>query len=159
MTDRPTAQTLAPTIALAPLEAAAGRRAASLAFAVGNLSADYVLPAPPDVRLPEATLARLTAAVAADPGADAFRLAVKGLSPDPLWRGRRARSHERNVESLRFADLIPFGALLVRRAALLDALAELPADAGDDWLRIVCQRIGQAGRIADVDVTVRRQDR
>jgi hypothetical protein len=156
MTDRPTAQTIAPTIALAPLEAAASRRAASLAFAVGRQGADYVLPAPADLRLPDAAMAQLTAAVAADPGADAFRLAVKGLPPDPLWRGRRARSHESNLESLRFANLFPFGALLVRRAVLLEALAELPADAGNDWWRIVCRRIGQAGRIAELDVTVKR---
>ena len=154
MTDRPLAP--APTIALAPLEAAAGRRAASLAFAVGRLGADYVLPAPPDLRLSDATMAQLAAAVAADPGADAFRLAIKGLAPDPLWRGRRARSHERNLESLRFANLFPFGALLVRRGALLDALAEPPADAGDDWWRIVCRRIAQAGRIAEADVIVKR---
>jgi hypothetical protein len=156
MTDRSTAQPIAPTIALAPLEASAGRRAASLAFAVGNLSADYVLPAPPGLRLRDAAMAQLAAAVAADPEADAFRLTVKGLSPDPLWRGRRARSHERNLESLRFANLFPFAGLLVRRAALLEALAELPADAGDDWWRIVCQRIGQAGRIAELDIAVRR---
>ncbi|MEJ0064581.1 MAG: hypothetical protein WDM85_03470 [Caulobacteraceae bacterium] len=159
MTDRPTAQTIAPTIALATLDADVGRRAASLAITVGDLAADYVLPVPPDLRLPAETMAQLAMAVAADPGADAFRLAVKGLDPDPLWRGRRARSHEHNVESLRFANLFPFGALLVRREALLAALAELPADAGDDWWRIVCRRIGQTGRIAELDIAVRRGTR
>jgi hypothetical protein len=154
MTDPPRAH--APTIALAPLEAAASRRAAALATAVGKLADDYVLAAPPDLRLPAGALARLTAAMVADPAADAFRLEVKGLAPEPLWRGRRCRSHERNLESLRFANLAPFGGLLVRREALLAALADLPADAGDDWWRIVCRRIGQAGRIADLDITVRR---
>ncbi|HLY79501.1 MAG TPA: hypothetical protein VKQ70_09020 [Caulobacteraceae bacterium] len=149
----------APTIALAPLKVAVGRRAASLALAIDNLTADYVLPVPPGLQLPPATMAQLTAAVAADPDADAFRLAVNGLPPDPLWRGRRARSHERNLESLRFADLFPFSALLVRRDVLLEALAELPADGGDDWWRIVCRRIGQAGRITPLDVTLRRGER
>ncbi|HXQ13662.1 MAG TPA: hypothetical protein VN814_03455 [Caulobacteraceae bacterium] len=149
----------APTIALAPLEASATRRAAALAAAVGRLDADYVLPAPPDLNLSTATLAQLEAAILADPTADGFRLAVKGLAPDPLWRGRRCRSHARNLESLRFAHLIPFGALLVRRAALLAALADLPTDAGDDWWRIVCRRIGETGRIGDAGVTARRQAR
>src|SRR5579872_1132492 len=107
----------APTIALAPLDVAASRRAAALAETVGRLSADYVLAAPPDLKLPGPTLAQLTAAVVADPAADAFRLAVKGLSPDPLWRSRRCRSHERNLESLRFANLVPFGGLLAPRGA------------------------------------------
>jgi hypothetical protein len=159
MNDHTAAQTVAPTLALAPLAVAASRRAAALALTVGKLDADYVLPAPSDLRLPTDTMAKLTAAVAADPSADAFRVAIKGLSPDPLWRGRRARSHERNLESLRFANLIPFGALLARRAALLDALAELPADAGDDWWRIVCRRIGQTGRIAELDATLHRGTR
>ena len=149
----------APTIALAPLEAAATGRATALATAVGRLADDYVLAAPPDLRLPAATLSQLTAATVVDPNADAFRLEVKGLAPDPLWRGRRCGSHERNLESFRFANLAPFGGLLARREALLAALADLPADAGDDWWRIVCRRIGQAGRIADLDVTVRRRAR
>ncbi len=155
MTDPPPA----PTIALAPLEASSTGRAAALAAAVGRLDADYVLPAPPDLKLSPAALAQLAGAIRADPDADAFRLAVKGLAPDPLWRGRRCRSHERNLESLRFANIIAFGALLLRREALLAALADLPAGAGDDWWRIVCRRISQAGRIADAGVTVRRRAR
>ena len=149
----------APTIALAPLEVFAVRRAAALAAAVGRLDADYVLPAPPDLKLSPAALAQLEAAIHADPDADGLRLAVTGIAPDPLWRGRRCRSHERNLESLRFAHLIPFGALLVRRSALLAALADLPADAGDDWWRIVCRRIGQAGRVGDAGVSARRSAR
>jgi hypothetical protein len=159
MTDPPQTQAAAPTIALAPLEAAATRRATALAATVGNLAGDYVLAAPPDLRLQAGALAQLTAAIVADPAADAFRLEVNGLAPDPLWRGRRCRSHERNLESLRFASLAPFGCLLVRREALLAALEDLPADAGDDWWRVVCRRIGQAGRIADLDVTLRRRAR
>jgi hypothetical protein len=159
MTDPPQGQAAAPTIALAPLDIAATRRAAALAAAVGKLADDYVLAAPPDLRLPAGALTQLAAAIVADPAADAFRFGVKGLPPDPLWRGRRCRSHERNLESLRFANLAPLGGLLVRREALLAALEGLPADAGDDWWRMVCRRIGQAGRIADLDVTVRRRAR
>jgi hypothetical protein len=149
----------APTIALAPLEASAIRRAAALAGAVGRLDTDYVLPTPPDLNLAPATLAQLAAVIVADPDADAFRLVVEGLAPDPIWRGRRCRSHERNLESLRFANLIPYGGLLVRREALLAALTDLPTKAGDDWWRIVCRRIGQAGRIADARVGLRRRAR
>ncbi len=149
----------APPIALAPLDVAASRRAAALAEAVARLSADYVLAAPPDLKLPAGALAQLMAAIVADPEADAFRLGVKGLAPDPLWRGRRCRSHERNVESLRFANLVPFGGLMARRAALQAALTDLPADTGDDWWRIVCGRIARAGRIADLDVSLRRSKR
>ena len=149
----------APTIALAPLEVSATGRAAALADAVGALEADYVLPAPRDLKFSPAVLARLTASILADLDADAFRIEVKGLAPETLWRGRRCRSHERNLESLRFANIIPPGGLLVRRETLLTALAELPADAGDDWWRIVCRLIGQAGRIADAGVSLRRAAR
>ena len=160
MTDPPKTQPPpAPTIALAPLDVAATRRAAALAAAVDGLDADFVLPAPPDLKLSPAMLAQLAATISADPTADAFRLAVKGQAPDLIWRGRRCRSHERNLESLRFAHLIPYGALLVRRQTLRAALADLPADAGDDWWRIVCRRIGQAGRIADADVKLARRKR
>jgi hypothetical protein len=159
MTDPPTTHPPAPTIALAPLEVSATRRAAALGAAVGRLDAEYVLPAPPDLKLSPATLAQLAAAIRVDPDADAFRLTVQGVSPDPLWRGRRCRSHERNLESLRLAHMIPFGGLLVRREALVVALADLPADAGEDWWRIVCRRIGQAGRIADAGFGVRRRAR
>jgi len=160
MTDPPTThRPSALTIALVPLEAAGTQRAAALADAVARLGEDYVLPAPPELKLSAAMLAQLTAAVCADPDADAFRLAAKGLAPDPLWRGRRCRWHERNLESLRFAHIIPFGALLVRREAALAALADLPEEAGDDWWRLVCRRIGQSGRIADAGVSVRRRAR
>jgi len=155
MTDPSTA----PTIALPPLEATAARLAAALAEAVGRLAADYVLAAPPDLKLAAATLAQLTAAIVADPSVDAFRLTVKGLPPDPVWRGRRCRAHEHNQEGLRFANLVPYGGLLARREALLAALVDLPADAGDDWWRTVCRRIARTGRIVDLDVTVRRSKR
>jgi hypothetical protein len=159
MTDRPAGQPATPTIAVAPLELAAARRAASLAAAAAVLDADYVLPVPPDLRPSPQAMAQLAAAVAADRGADAYRLAVEGLAADPQWRGRRVRSHERNVESLRFANLFPLGGLAIRRPALLDALTALPANAADDWWRIVCRRIGQSGRIADTGLVLHRTAR
>ncbi len=159
MSDPSRAPSLAPTVALAPLDAVAARRASALAETTRALAADFVLPAPSDLRLSDAALAGLTAAIARDPAADAFRLAVEGLAPDPAWRGRRCRSHEHNLESLRFADLIPFGGLAIRRSALLAAMAELPGDVGDDWWRVVCGRIGRTGRIADLAWPVRRRAR
>ena len=93
-------------------------------------------------------------AAADDPDAAAFRFEVRGLPRDPAWRGRRCRSHLRNLESLRFADVIAPGGLLVRRDAALSALEGAQTDA--DWWRGFCRRVARDGRIADLDATARR---
>jgi len=149
----------APTIAQIRLTSLAAGGLSSLAAAVAECGADYVLPSPSDLRLPREALAAMARAAASDPDAAAFRLPVKGLAPDSLWRGRRCRSHEKNLESLRFADLISPGGLLVRREALLAALVGLPPGLGDDAWRVLCRRIGRAGRIAELDIPLRRGDR
>jgi hypothetical protein len=149
----------APTIARIPLTSPADGGLAALVASLGACDADYVLPAPADLRAPAEALAAMARAAAADPAAAAFRMPVRGLTPDTLWRGRRCRSHERNLESLRFADIIPPGGLLIRREALLAALVGLPAGLGDDAWRVLCRRIGRAGRIADLDITLRRAAR
>jgi len=146
----------APTIAQIPLTSLAAGGLAALTEALTSSDADYVLPTPPDLRLPKDGLAAMAVATAKQPDAAAFRLPVRGLTPDSLWRGRRCRSHERNLESLRFADIIPPGGLLVRREALLAALVGLPPGLGDDAWRVLCRRIARAGRVADLDVAVRR---
>ena len=149
MTDPPRA----PTIAQLVLNAAG---TSALAAAVERCQADYLLPSPSDLKLPAGALATMARAAADDPDAAAFRLLLKGLTPDPAWRGRRCRSHERNLESLRFADIIPPGALLVRRDALASALADAPAVAEADQWRALCRHIARAGRVADLDLAVRR---
>jgi len=149
----------APTIAQIPLNALAAGGLAALTEALAASDADYVLPSPADLRLPKDGLATMAVAAAEQPDAAAFRLPVKGLTPDSLWRGRRCRSHERNLETLRFADIIPPGALLVRREALLAALVGLPPGLGDDAWRVLCRRIARAGRIAELDLAVRRSGR
>ena len=143
----------APTIAQIPLGPTWSGAMETLAAALLGCDADYVLPLPSDVRLPAGALAAMSAAAAADPDADAFRLKVEGLAADPAWRGRRCRSHERNLESLRFAHLIAPGGLVVRRTALSAALG----DASVDGWRTLCRRIAQLGRIADLDLKVRRR--
>jgi hypothetical protein len=146
----------APTIAQLPLGSSWSGATATLAAGLLGCDADYVLPTPPDVRLSPQSLAAMAAAAAAEPDADAFRLKVEGLVRDPSWRGRRCRSHERNLESLRFAHIIAPGGLLVRRTALSAALDGLDHATADGW-RTLCRRIARAGRIADLNVTIRRR--
>ena len=64
-----------------------------------------------------------------------FAWACAGLAPERAWRGRRCRSHERNLESLRFAHLIAPGALVVRREVMAAAAAGLAPELGADWWR------------------------
>ena len=146
----------APTIAQIGLDAALAKRMAALSAAVRDCEADYVLPAPADLKAPAGALAAMAHAASNDPDVAAFRLSVKGLTPDPAWRSRRCRSHERNLESLRFADIIPPGGLLVRRDVLAGGLAEAPAAPDSDQWRALCRSIARTGRIADLDVRVRR---
>ena len=143
----------AATIAQIALNAAG---TSALAAAAQRCEADYVLPSPADLKLPSGALAAMARAAAGDPDAAAFLLSVRGLTPDPAWRGRRCRSHERNLESLRFADIIPAGGLLVRREALVAALADMPSIPDADQWRAACRHIARAGRIAALDVTLRR---
>jgi len=149
----------APTIAQIPLTSLSAGGLAALAEALKANDADYVLPSPPDLRLPRDGFAAMQRAAAEQADAAAFRMPIKGLTPDTLWRGRRCRSHEWNLESLRFADIIPPGGLLVRREALLAALVGLPPGLDDDAWRVLCRRIARAGRIADLDIAVRRSRR
>ncbi|HZZ89972.1 MAG TPA: hypothetical protein VFE13_16715 [Caulobacteraceae bacterium] len=148
-----------PTVALIPLEAERGARMHRLATAVAASGADYVLPAPPELQATDVSVAMLRAAAAADPEALAFQLSVRGLSGEPAWRGRRCRAHERNLESLRFANLIAPGALMARREALLSAMVGLPPGSSEDAWRLVCRRIARAGRIAQAEVPLRRTRR
>jgi len=133
---------------------AAGNSPATLAEAAARCAGDFVYPAPPDLRLTDDGWGRLAAALASDPDADAFRLRIQGLPVDPLWRGRRCRSHERNLESLRFARIVPPGGLAIRRDVLVEALAGLAA--GSDSWRALARRIARTGRVAEVAVTARR---
>jgi hypothetical protein len=133
---------------------AAGNTPAALAEAAARCAGDFVYPTPPDLRLTDTGWAALATALASDPDAEAFRLRVRGLPADPRWRGRRCRSHERNLESLRFACIAPAGALVFRRDALAAALAGLPAD-GDSW-RELGLGIARTGRVAEVAVEARR---
>jgi hypothetical protein len=135
------------------------RLARPFAEAVEFCSADLVLAVTPDMHLPDAAWLDIAEAVAKRPDAEAFTLNLQGLAPDPAWRGRRCRSHERNLESLRFAHLLAPGALAVRRETMRAALAELPADAGADWWRILTGRIAATAHIADIDATLTRSRR
>ena len=139
---------------------AGGSAPAALAAGAHRCAGDFVYPAPPDLELSDEGWARLAAALAADPDADAIRLSVRGLTADPRWRGRRCRSHERNIESLRFANIVPPGGLVVRREALSAALTDPTPDdgSGDAW-RKVALRIARSGRIADAGVEARRRER
>lgn len=129
------------------------------ADAVAACAGGLVLVVTPDTRLTDEAWAALAAAIRADPDADAFRLALKGLASDPGWRGRRCRSHGRNLESLRFAHLIAPGALLARREPLLAAARRVSPEAGADWWREVTERLAAAGRFVRLDAAARRARR
>jgi len=135
------------------------RLARPFAEAVEFCSGDLVLAVTPDMHLPDAAWPAIAAAVAERPDVEAFMLNLQGLAPDPAWRGRRCRSHERNLETLRFAHLLAPGALAVRRETMCAALAELPADVGADWWRLLAGRIAATAHVADIDATLTRSRR
>ena len=133
--------------------------AVAFAAAVGRCSGDLVLAVTPDMHLSDEAWPAVAEAVRAQPDADAFTLNLQGLEPDPAWRGRRCRSHERNLESLRFANLLAPGAFVARRGAMQAALAALPADVGADWWRALTGRIAAATQVVDIDTTLTRSRR
>jgi len=135
------------------------RLARPFAEAVEFCSADLVLAVTPDMHLPDAAWPAITEAVGARPDAEAFTLNLQGLAPDPAWRGRRCRSHERNLESLRFAHLLAPGALVARRETMRTALADLPSDVGADWWRVLTGRIAATAHVVDIDATLTRSQR
>ncbi len=100
---------------------------------------------------PEARTA-IDAAADANGDADIFLLRPSGARADPAWRGRRCRSHERNLESLRFACLVPPGALAARRTALEAALAEPLPPRAEGW-RELTRRLCAASRVVRVAAT------
>ena len=110
----------------APFDAIAGEFADAARRAAGEL----VFPVMPDGLPTETVWQALATAAGANPDAGAFRLQARGLAPERAWRGRRCRSHERNLESLRFAHLIAPGALAVRREVIAAAARRPRAGAG-----------------------------
>src|SRR5579864_7460458 len=95
------------------------------ARATQQATGELIVALTPDCELTEAAWTAIAEAAAASPDAGAFRLRMQGLKPAPAWRGRRCHSHERNLESLRFAHLIAPGALAVRRELMAAAAAGL----------------------------------
>jgi hypothetical protein len=135
------------------------RLARPFAEAIAFCSGDLVLAVTPDMHLPDTAWPAIVEAARARPDAEAFTLNLQGLAPDPAWRGRRCRSHERNLESLRFAHLLAPGALAVRRDTMRAALANLPADVGADWWRVLTGKIAASAHVADIDATLTRSRR
>ena len=123
--------------------------------AVGKCSGEIVWPVTPDVEIPDEAWSVLAEAARAEPDAAAFRVEVAGLAPDPRWRGRRCRSHARNLDAVRFAHLIAPGGLAIRREALLAAAEGLAAD----WWRDLTERLVRRTRIAPTGLAIRRAAR
>ncbi|HEY2710235.1 MAG TPA: hypothetical protein VGI95_19505, partial [Caulobacteraceae bacterium] len=124
--------------------------------AVTRCGGDFVYAATPDLDLDDDAWGRLASTLVDDPTADGFRLRLAGLPHGDAWRGRRFRSHERNLESLRFAHIAAPGSLLFRREVLAAVLAELPAETGADWWRQTALGVARVGRIAEVGAAPRR---
>ncbi|HEY1751056.1 MAG TPA: hypothetical protein VGG29_07320 [Caulobacteraceae bacterium] len=131
--------------------------APAFADAVRRCQDDLILVLTPDADFGRSALRDLRAAAEDGHGASVFVLEAKGLAADPAWRGRRCRSHERNVESLRFAELIAPGGLAAWRHVLEAAAEGLPA--GDGWWRELVRRMSVEAGFARVPVTVRRRAR
>jgi hypothetical protein len=132
------------------------RAADGLAERVQRSGGDLIVLATPDTALGDAARSAIEPAAREHPDAAAFTLALSGLPADPAWRGRRCRSHERNLETLRFASLLAPGALVVRRAALLGALGQSPLPETSDWWRELMRRIAQRGCVLSISADVRR---
>jgi len=139
--------------AVGPFDRAPG----AVAAAAGRSTADFILVITPDAVIPEHGWAAIAAA-GSDPDVGAVRLGAAGPGADPAWRGRRARAHERNLESVRFANLIPLGALAVRRSLLPECLEGLEGR-GADWWREVVRRVARRTRVARAPVLVARPRR
>ncbi|HEX3918109.1 MAG TPA: glycosyltransferase [Caulobacteraceae bacterium] len=144
------------TVEVVAVRGAFGGLAPAFDEAVARCTGEFIFPLTPDSEVAEGAWAAIAAAADEDPDAAAFAVNLAGLAPDPAWRGRRCRSHERNLESLRFASLVPPGAFVVRRQALIDAG---PLPPGADWWRELTRRVARATRIVPVAATVGRQRR
>ncbi len=131
--------------------------AAEFARATQQATGELVVALTPDCELTEAAWTAIAEAATANPDAGAFRLRMQGLKPDPTWRGRRCQSHERNLESLRFAHLIAPGALMVRRELIATAATGLAPELGSDWWRALAARIVAVTRVVEVDATATRK--
>jgi hypothetical protein len=142
-----------------PLVGAFDAIAAGFADAVARSTGELVFPVAADGLPTEAVRQALAQVARANPDAGAFRLGVRGLAPERGWRGRRCRSHERNLESLRFVHLIAPGALAVRREVIDAAAAGLAPGLGADWWRALTRRIAATSRVADVEATIVRTAR
>jgi hypothetical protein len=129
----------------------------ALAEAVGRATGDLVWLVTPDCDARRDAIAQARRAAQEEPDAGVFVLPVKGLAADPAWRGRRCRSHERNVESLRFAQIVAPGGVVARRALLQPALAGLPES--EDWWRAALRRMSAATRFQRLPLAVRRRAR
>jgi len=131
--------------------------ACAFAEAAEQCAGELILALTPDTELEPDAWTAIAATAQANPDAGAFTLGLGGLSPDPAWRGRRCRSHERNLESQRFASLIAPGALVVRRAALLTAIGEAPLPASADWWSELTRRVCRATQVVALPVRGRRR--
>src|SRR5580658_9056394 len=129
----------------------------ALAEAVSRATGDLVWLVTPDCDARRDAAAQLRRAAQDEPDAGVFVLPVKGLAADPAWRGRRCRSHERNFESLRFAEMVAPGGIVARRALLQPALAGLPES--EDWWRTALRRMSAATRFQRLGLAVRRRAR
>ncbi|HEY1426194.1 MAG TPA: hypothetical protein VGF50_05935 [Caulobacteraceae bacterium] len=131
--------------------------AGEFAAAVDRAAGDLVFPLVADSLPTEAVWQALAEAALARPDAGAFRLRSRGLSAERAWRGRACERHERNLESVRFAQLIAPGALAVRREVMQAAVAGLGPDLGPDWWRALTRRIAATTGIAPVEATIARK--
>lgn len=126
--------------------------------AAREATGDFVLVITPDAAMPEHGWS-LIASTAAEPDTDAVRISFAGAGGDPDWRGRRARAHERNLESVRFAQLIAPGALAVRRDLLVACLERLGPSGGDGWWRELVREVARGARVASAPTMVARPRR
>lgn len=149
----------ADVVEVIPLVGAFDAIAGEFADAARRAAGELVFPVMPDGLPTETVWQALATAAGVNPDAGAFRLQARGLAPERAWRGRRCRSHERNLESLRFAHLIAPGALAVRREVIAAAVAGLAPGLGADWWRALTRRIAATSRVADVEATIVRTAR
>jgi hypothetical protein len=135
------------------------RLASPFAEALKTCVAELVLPLTTDASPSAGLWSALAAAAPANPQAVAFRLTPRGLLGDPAWRGRRVRDHERNLETLRFANLLAPGVVAMRREAALAASRHLGATADADWWRLLLAEIAAHGLVVSLAESVRRRRR
>jgi len=115
---------------------------------------DWIWPLPDDAEPSPETWDAVRDAIAARPDAAALAMSLAGLRNDPRWRGRRARRHGANLESVRFAGVLTLGAVVARRSALVAALQD---GGGDDWWAAAMRSLARRGRFVRADGQVRRR--